>query len=230
MSYTVQPDDFDFSKSINTKIFEVEDRIVSLPQIVDQKANEQIEQFISELSKKGQSCEHHAKYRNTNARKAADDHRLGKKAEIFAAWYLGHNKGFPLSKIVHFEIRKGRSKGWGADLPYAEKVDKRLPNVHVKSCSKRTADRWGCTWTVQLSDRTGFGMDKTFLSGPDDDLVVFVYLDDYKSSQATIKAIVPCSEARKLLKLPMLEKYHGKKVSIYYNDLVDLMQKRSTVA
>lgn len=179
------------------------------------KVNKIIEDFVNKMLGKNQSVDYYQKKRN--AKKAAEDIFLGKKAEFFALYILHKKYNFPLIKI-DLEIRDSWQKGWSKDLPFSEK-DNNFPNVHVKACSQTTYDFCDdYSWTFQYCDNDGkFGQDEIFKIN--NDLVVLVYLPNLLSKTAIIKAIISWELARKHLRDPKKVSLRGLKKCLYYKDL-----------
>lgn len=154
--------------------------------------------------------------KNRNAKKAGDDIFLGKKAEYAALYALVKHFNFPETEI-DLEIRKNNKKKWIKDLIFG----KGYPDTHVKSCSKSSYEYCGqYSWLFQLKNKyDNYGKDEIF-SSDDSDLVVFVYIDDMYSPDATIKAIAPWGKVKLALKDPMKKTYHGIKKALYLPDLI----------
>ena len=197
-------------------INEVGDIRLSFKDELNKQSHKQIELFIEQLNKKGQSNDYYKI--NRNATKMAEDQFLGKKAECFVKYYLTKVRGFPEVK-VDFEIRTGSQKGWRVDFPFNTE-DKRFPNVHVKACQHNQYEYVGdYSWTFQWANKNGPGGKDGIFDGPKTDLVVLVYLENPRSSKAIIKAILQWGEIEKYLKDPIKEDLKGLKKCIYFEDL-----------
>lgn len=204
--------------STDNMICEAIDRPITLTYDDNRKCNDILLNFVNTLSKRGQSHQYYEENRGTNARKAARDNFLGKKAEVLVAMYLRDQRQFP--KIaVDVEIREGAGKKWKVDLPYSEIV-KGFPGVHVKACLESITDLADdYTWTFQWSNKSGKGGKDDIFNGPDTDLVAFVTMKEPEDPVGIIRAIMPWGEVFKMLRDPRVESLKGMKVCVYYKDL-----------
>ena len=197
------------------KIREIEDRKVMFTDTEHKIINSEIEKFVKALSGKMQSHDHYEVERDAMPDKVVKDNFLGKKAEFFVAKYLCE-RGFPYVK-PDMEIRVGPAKGWDCDLPYNQ-FDAILPNVHVKACNRGTIDFVGGeSWTFQFANKSGLGGRDSIFDGPDDDLVVFVFMETQESNTCTIKAILPWSEFKKYLERPIKKAFWDIKKCFNYS-------------
>jgi hypothetical protein len=203
-------------------IREVKDRVISVNQSVNTKWNYTIQSFVDAMQQKDQSADFYVKNRNANAKTVADNIFLGKKGELFAASALLKYHKFPKIKL-DFDIRVNGGKGWDCDLPYGTTFGDLFPNVHVKTCDKRTVDIIDdYTWTFQhgnLQKNNKFGQDDVFQKKHNSDLVILVYLENMMDHKAVIKSILPFNEVKFYFKDPKFSKFKGLKKCIYYNDL-----------
>lgn len=167
------------------------------------------------------SLSYYENKRGTNKELAKKNIVVGKKGEVIAEMVLRKYYGFPLCK-VDFEIRKDKDKGWLPDLPYNE-IGKDYPAVHVKTCTHFTFNyAKDFSWSFQLQNSKGVGgRDKLFdLPDTAKDLVVLVYLENENAKEGTVKAIMPWSKIKRLLRDPVRRDYRGDKLCLYYNDLI----------
>lgn len=202
----------------NNMILYVGDIPLRLNGAVNDRVNEQINDFVAAMSGRDQSAGYYTDRRRAPASKVADDIAVGKKAEFFALLALYRHYGFP-SVPVDLEIRRGKKKGWATDLPFAS-VDARFPNAHVKACSDKTISFCGdFSWTFQIGDARGTsGIDDIFMRG-NDDILVLVYLADAVTPEAVVKAIIPWDTAQLHLADPRKASLVGLKKCLYYADL-----------
>lgn len=196
----------------------VSDLIVSFSPTQARVTEERLENFVQGMSGQGQSAAYYNEKRGTTVSKASLDIYLGKKAECLTAIALSEHFGFP-SVPVDFGIRYGKNKGWEPDLAY-NKIDASLPNVHVKSCSRKTFEYCDdFSWTFQWSDKDGHGGKDKLFKENNQDLVVLVFLESHLSNKATIKAVLPLDVVKEHLKEPVKESLRAIKRCVYYKDL-----------
>jgi hypothetical protein len=178
--------------------------------------NKKVREFCNSMSSANQSASYYEENRQTSFNKAKLDIMLGKKAEYFVMWSLFKFWNFPEIQI-DTEIRSGRQKGWAVDLPYSH-YDDTLPNIHVKACSAGTYKFCGdYSWTFQYWDENR-GKDDIFNQNHND-LVAFIYLDDYQNAEATIIGILDWNTISKYLKDPIKHSLKGYKKCLYYEDI-----------
>lgn len=196
----------------------IKDIIVELSDKENKEINDKIDNFVKSMNEKKQSTSYYAQYRNVKAEKAAEDIFLGKKAEFFVCIALNKHYNIPYIE-PDLEIRKGNKKGWDADIPLSQ--HSKYPDMHVKSCSKKTFRYCkDFSWTFQYSNNNNkSGKDKLF-KDEKDDLVSLVYVDVPDSNIGTIKGILLWSIAQKSLKDPLKPTLIGLKKCLYYKDLI----------
>lgn len=213
------------------KIYELEDKVVSISPEWNSKINNLLyKNFVSKLIDRNQSASYYVSKRNANFDKAKQDIFVSKKAEYFALVALCKLYNFPKIKI-DIDIRSGSSKGWLHDLCF-KVTDQNFPNVHVKCCTSSTYRYCNdFSWTFQYSnnDRKG-GKDLIFNSN-EDDLVVFVYIENPEDNQGVIKAILPTNILLAqdngeflILRDPVKSNLKGLKKCVYYKDLIGLLK------
>lgn len=204
-----------------TSIHAIKDIEVSFTSKVNETINKKIENFVAAMGRKKQSLSYYTEKRNVKASRAAEDIFLGKKAEYIALVALMREYNFPKVDI-DFEIREGSAKGWEEDLAF-NKVNSDFPNVHVKSCSKRTVDYCDdYSWTFQKSNNDGRGGTDSVLIEDKEELIVMVYLDNPTSNKGVVKAIMPQPAIKPYLKLPKKVSLWGLKRCVYYKDLLEV--------
>ena len=158
------------------------------------------------------------------------DNFIAKCAETVAALYFQQKHGFPSSITPDLTILKAHEKSWSADLPY-NKIDKALPNIHVKSC--RNISRFPISWHIQLSNTNGIGGRDSLLNNPDtEDLMCFATVEYDKvieNNKVYLKACIPVSFILKNNLLAPAIKTSLKKTKslVYYEDkfIDDVMYK-----
>lgn len=180
--------------------------------IIDKKVNS----FVKRQLHPDQSIPYYEKARDVDRDQAINDNLIGKKGEFIAAIALHTQFRLPLI-IPDLKIYRRRKKNWKADLR------NRDFNFHVKTCNKWLVGFCGdFSWTFQYQSRVGNHGEDAILSKPSNDMVVFVYLPDFKSSFGVVKAIVSVSTLQRLQLFddPKLEKHVGFKKCVYYNRLL----------
>ncbi len=198
------------------QLISIKDHKVILSVVENNKINKEINNFVIAMDGKKQSINYYSKQRN--ATKAADDIRLGKKAEYFIAKYMCQQFGHQMYN-PDMEIRNGKHKGWFTDLSYI--VNEQKINIHVKACSIITYNYCGdYSWTFQYSNKNKvFGTDSLFKTSTPNDIIALVFLTNPISHYCIIKAIIPWCVLKNKLKHPRKENLIGLKKCIYYNDL-----------
>ena len=136
----------------------------------------------------------------------------GKYAELLVQSVLTE-EGYDIINEVDFAIYHTKDKSFDCDIrAFKEKSESNVWDFHVKSISKKSADRYGASWLFQKRD--------PLLTTPkSNDKVVFVLLDEQNISY---KEIV-CIDARELhryLKSPKKESLRGNKYAVYMEDLL----------
>ncbi len=106
------------------------------------------------------------------------------------------------------KIYSAREKSWDFDLK-GNGI-----NIHVKSQSRESGDRFGISWVFQNSDR------EIFNSTTQDQYVAFVSVD-VNSNCSLIRTIVKLEDlhAEKLFKSPKLDYLKSNKFAVYYEDI-----------
>lgn len=189
--------------------------------------NNKISDFVNKLSSKGQSTDYYHRQREVNRYKAKMDQMIGKKAEFAVAKYLHDYAHFPLLN-PDLEIRQGSYKGWYCDLPY-NKINSKLPNIHVKSCTQSTLRFVGdYSWTFQISNKYGKGGYDHIFNIVDDpnEQVALVYLEKFESDEVDIKGIGRWIELRTKLVEPVKPTLKGLKLCLNYRDVECLLQNK----
>jgi hypothetical protein len=201
-------------------IYNVSDIVITYTTEINDTINKNIETFLKAMCAKSQSVSYYAKKRNVREEKAKNDIFLGKKAEYFTRSALIEHYGFPYINI-DLEVRQGRKKGWNTDLPF-KAVDDSLPDIHVKSCSKKTLDFCkDYSWTFQNknNDKKG-GTDTILDTSGKQELIALVYIEEPYSATGVIKAILPFDIIKKMLKPPLKPTLKNLKKCLYYKDLI----------
>ena len=166
---------------------------------------------------------HYTGERATNQSKAWQDIAQGKYGEIFANQVLIAKLGFP-SIPVDFAIYRTERKSFAADLPYKSMGYRNFPNVHVKTCSLSTKRMVGEeSWTFQWGNQTkAGGKDSLFTDPASEDVVAFVYLENYAAHRCTLIATAPICilHGADLFRPPRKADKVGLKKCIYYSDLL----------
>ena len=112
----------------------VKDLVIKLTTKENNLINKKIQTFVDSMSSEKQSVKYYVSHRNTKSEKAMADIFLGKKAEYITS--LALQKYYNIKYLEpDLEVRKGKKKGWGADLPLAEHG---YQDIHVKSCNAKT--------------------------------------------------------------------------------------------
>ena len=210
-------------------VFRLESR-VKLPDEAVPIINEQVQRFATALSENGQSASYYAGKRRADKKTALKNIIASKKAEFIASLAM-RKFGFPVCR-PDVEIRTGKNKGWKPDLVYD------LPNgqeihAHVKVCTDSTLKKTGdYSWTFNVGNSDGSfgGRDRLFdLPVDAPDLIVLLHMMDESSDEATVKAVLPWSIARPLLKPPIIPKFRGIKLCLYFKyiraKILELMVK-----
>lgn len=190
--------------------------------VFSKEQNEQINSIIDEFTEKMlSSASYYNTFRNSDINKAKRDIFLGKKAEYFALRFMCKKYNYPIIPI-DIEIRKSNKKGWECDLPFS-KIDNIYKDIHVKSCNFNTLEFCNdFSWTFQYSNNTGkFGKDKIFKKDHND-LVIFVYIDNERSNEGHIKALMEWEDVKNILKLPIKKSLQNIKRCVYYEDIKSL--------
>jgi len=196
----------------------VSDIVIELSDKENSVINKKIEKFVEEMGSKKQSTTYYTQNRNVKAEKAAEDIFLGKKAEFFVCIALNKHFNIPLIE-PDLEIRKGKKKGWGADIPLVQYGHR---DMHVKSCSAKTYKYCkDYSWTFQYSNNNGVGGKDKLLKQESNDLISLVYIIQPNSNIGTIKAILDWEMAKKYLKDPLKPTLIGLKKCLYYEDLIN---------
>ncbi len=193
---------------------------VNIPEETNKKLNEIAKNFA-----KASGTKHYEEDRNAEPSKAEKDIALGKKGEYFALLGLCQHYKFPWIKI-DMQIREGKEKGWRVDLPFSQE-DKTLPDVHVKTCDKKTYKICeDFSWTFNLGNkRKPGGRDPILDLDNVPDLIVLVYADYLTDNNGKIKMILPWVKAKPYLKGPKLDEYRDIKTCLYYEDLKEECEK-----
>lgn len=167
-----------------------------------------VNKFVLEMGKPGQSIEYLVTNRHTNRGSAEYDIMVGKYGEEVV--HLGLRRlGFQPADI-DYGVREGVAKGWAPDVAY----DSRHPQeskITIKSCSPKTISVAGQpSWTWEKTD-------PEFRTPKSSVIVALCYIDmgkeDYK-----LFAFAPWREIFPLLKPMKLEKYTDK-LALYVEDI-----------
>lgn len=188
---------------------------VDISEELNNEINREIQVFVDAMSEKKQSVEYYTKNRSVKADKAIEDIFLGKKAEYFVAIGLEQYCGIPYVK-PDLSIRKGKKKGWDADLVLPE------VNMHVKACSDKTVKFCkDYSWTFQYSNKSGKnGKDQIFEENKD--IVALVYLPNHLSNSGEIKVISYWKDLINHLRDPLKPTLIGMKKCLYYKDIENI--------
>lgn len=182
-------------------------------------ANEEIDLFVRKMIEGDQSDSYYAEQRRSIPEKVAEDIAIGKKAEYLAAIYLHETYGFPLIR-PDVGVYSAQDKSWSEDLVYGH-IDAKLPNIHVKSCSRKTYEYCrDCSWTFQYGNNGQPGGMDAVLVHPNGSLVVLMFVETSASKSGIVKAIVPDSVIGKYMKDPLNKRLKGIKKCIYFMDLL----------
>lgn len=141
---------------------------------------------------------------------------LGKYGECFASLCM-YMFGFP-DLAPDFKIYPIKQRTYAADLPYHQ-TDKRLPDVHVKTCDGNLAamqfagNRIGHSWLFQLND--------PLLKYRNNDLLFLCYVPSLAAGETQLLATLPIQRAIALLKPPRKKVLQEKKIALEYADVYD---------
>ena len=109
------------------------------------------------------------------------------------------------------EVYSKHKKSYDADLKYGDM------RIHVKTQTKKSADRFGLSWMFQLAGITGG--DGVIDKGGE--YMIFLCLDMEKKN-ANIYGPYKSEDLIDLYKDPKLKKLRGIKACIYYEDIKDI--------
>jgi len=163
---------------------------------------------------KSNSKKYYLDNRNANIKKVKQQELEGKLGEYAVSVLF--NEHFNISHLLKpdFTIYSYNKKSWDADLPYKDYGYKYLQNIHVKTCNKESADRYGESWVFQMEDQL-FTQEKH-----KDDWCAFV-LYDQKENCFLVRGVVSLSILKEynLFSEMKLDIHKGKKCAVYYEML-----------
>jgi hypothetical protein len=173
-----------------------------------------IEEYVFKMR---HSHEYWGSSRNTNVDKAAIDDRCGKISEVFVDIFLKDFYGLP-GNGVDYTVRDCRKKGWDSDLVYPSN------SFAVKSCSKKYDNEF--SWVFQTKNNKNFGGKDPIVCKDSKEVCFFVINPESNNlnlkSNIYIIASSPIFLIYDILKGPILRKYKGLKLCLYFNDLIKL--------
>jgi hypothetical protein len=145
----------------------------------------------------------------SNTDKKKNDQQVGKLGEYGIYFYL-KSQGFDVSE-PDCKIYKAREKSWSPDL----KVIDISADIHVKSQSFSSGERYGISWLFQKNDKHIFNTDTK------NQYVAFVSVDN---DECYVKNIVELQDLHneKLFKEPKLDYLKNNKVAVYFKDIQHL--------
>jgi len=161
-------------------------------------ANDSVKTNIDEYSRRNQN----------NIDKIIDDIIIGKMGE-FGAYSMLIEKGFTLNE-PDLSIYDKKHKSFDADL----KTDKF--NIHVKSQNIQQKTAFTTSWLFQSNDK--------LVTKPDDkDIIVFCQVD---GREVEILFYQKAKLLKGLYRDPKKESLRGNKKAIYYQDILNIINKK----
>jgi len=162
------------------------------------------------------SLKHYARRNQTNATKIKGDIYVGKVGEQLVHDYL--KKYDPTITEPDYKVYKPREKTWAPDM-HTDTY-----NVHVKTQSIESSNKYGISWILQYDD-AGKHRDKHLVNPQDNDLQVFTLVDVIKK-HFHICAVIPIKfMVEHLLDLPKLDYLQKTKRAVYYKRIQEYEDK-----
>jgi hypothetical protein len=183
-----------------------------------------VEEYVSKMR---DSHNYYASNRRTTSAKAAEDDRCGKISEVFVDAFLTNHYGLP-GNGVDYEIRKSKNKGWDSDLNYPSVSE----SYAVKSCFKKYDNEF--SWVFQVSNANNFAGKDPIVCRDSSEVCFYVINPESNNIKVTSKiyivASAPMFMIYDLLREPILRKYKGLKLCLYFNDLKNKFKKQNFVS
>jgi hypothetical protein len=143
-----------------------------------------------------------------NREKMVMDNRVGKIGEWAVAFQMWNNNIECTEPDM--EIYTVKKKSFDADLTYKDNID-----LHVKSQSVVSAQRYGASWTFQKGGR-GYGHTDPILRSGDGEAIFSIV--DEKKKMVDIYGPIDLDTLRNNLRDPMLKKLRDTKACLYLSD------------
>jgi len=195
---------------------------VTFSELENNIINQQIQNYADKMK---HSHEYYGAKRNVRPEVAYRNNLVGKKGEFIARDIFYTHFGYPFLE-PDLTIYDEDLKSFSEDLPYGKRYAN-LPNVHIKTCDSTRfnyPDSRGKSWTFQFrnNDNAG-GKDTLFRNSKLTDLVAFVYMEHWYSSEGTVEAIIPLeilsNPNNELFENPVSGTYKNIKKCVYLDTL-----------
>lgn len=146
----------------------------------------------------------------------AENIRIGKLGEIAA--YLTLRQDYDIIKKPDFTVYPSNQKNWDADLKISPKLKPSIINLHIKTQSTQSRERYTKSWAFQCGK---YRKDKLLSAPKENDWVCLV--SQTNVAEFKLELMVPFSEVKDLFREPKISAYASEKKILYWDDIKNLV-------